>query len=151
MPEDWNVRDVVITPPFSNIVYENDVQFVVELNKLQIRAGKPEHIDCDRDLPKMDISLDSLRAMLAFIEQTPDVRLPQISLTAGGDVYLCWKSEPGRLFSIHFLDDRRVRFAIFYPNSRHEQMINRHSGYETVDTVLRSVDKISSVRDWISG
>ncbi len=61
VPEDWNVRDVVITPPFSNIVYENHVQFVVELNKLQIRAGKPEHIDCDRDLPKM--VMDYLRVL----------------------------------------------------------------------------------------
>jgi hypothetical protein len=53
VPEDWSVRDIVITPPFSNIVYENDVQFVVELNKLLIRAGKAAQIDCDRDLPKM--------------------------------------------------------------------------------------------------
>jgi hypothetical protein len=104
---------------------------------------------CEEEGPKMDISLDSLRAMHAFIEQIPDARLPQISLTAEGDVYLRWKSEPGRLFSIHFLDDRRVRFAIFYPNPRHEQMVNRHSGYETVDTVLTSADRICSVRDWI--
>ncbi len=101
--------------------------------------------------PKMDISLDSLRAMHAFIEQIPDARLPQISLTTEGDVYLRWKSEAGRLFSIHFLDDRRVRFAIFYPNPRHSQMINRHSGYETIDTVLTSADRICSVREWITG
>jgi hypothetical protein len=106
---------------------------------------------CEEEGPKMDISLDSLRAMHAFIEQIPDARLPQISLTDEGNVYLRWKSETGRLFSIHFLDDRRVRFAIFYPNPRHEKMINRHSGYETVDTVLTSADRICSVRDWISG
>lgn len=100
--------------------------------------------------PKMDISLDSLRAMHTFIEQIPDARLPQISLTAEGHVYLRWKSEPGRLFSIHFLDDRRVRFAIFYPNPRHLQMINRHSGYETIDTVLTSAHRICAVREWIT-
>lgn len=106
---------------------------------------------CEEEGPEMDISLDSLRAMHAFIEQIPDARLPQISLTDEGNVYLRWKSEPGRLFSIHFLDDRRVRFAIFYPNPRHEKMINRHSGYETVDTVLASAHRICAVRDWISG
>jgi len=53
VPEDWTVRDIVITPPFSNMVYENDVQFVVELNKLQVRSAKPEQIDCIRELPKM--------------------------------------------------------------------------------------------------
>jgi len=100
---------------------------------------------------KKDISLDSLRAMHAFIEQIPNVRLPQISLTTEGDVYLRWKSEAGRLFSIHFLDDRRVRFVIFYPNPRHSQMINRHSGYETIDTVLPSADRLCSVLEWITG
>jgi len=53
VPEDWTVRDIVITPPFSNMVYENDVQFVVELNKLQVHSAKPEQIDCIRELPKM--------------------------------------------------------------------------------------------------
>ncbi len=53
VPEEWNVQDIVITPPFSNIIYKNGVQFIVELNKLQILAAKPEQIDCDRDLPKM--------------------------------------------------------------------------------------------------
>jgi hypothetical protein len=100
--------------------------------------------------PKMEISLDSLRAMHTFIEQIPNARLPQISLTAEGDIYLRWKSEPGRLFSIHFLDDKRVRFAIFYPNPRHLQRINRHSGYETIDTVLMSADRLCSVREWIT-
>ena len=120
-------------------------------NAIADRLGNLRQYLCEEEGPKMDISLDSLRAMHAFIEQIPDARLPQISLTAEGDVYLRWKSEPGRLFSIHFLDDRRVRFAIFYPNPRHKQMINRHSGYETVDTVLTSADRICSVRDWISG
>ncbi|MDY0223332.1 MAG: hypothetical protein RBR67_19575 [Desulfobacterium sp.] len=120
-------------------------------NAIADRLGNLRQYLCEEEGPKIDISLDSLQAMHVFIEQIPDVRLPQISLTAEGDVYLRWKSEPDRLFSIHFLDDRRVRFAIFYPNPRHEQMINRHSGYETVDTVLTSADKICSVRDWISG
>jgi len=35
------------------MVYENDVQFVVELNKLQVHSAKPEQIDCIRELPKM--------------------------------------------------------------------------------------------------
>jgi hypothetical protein len=101
--------------------------------------------------PGVDISLDSLRAMRAFIAQIPDVRLPEISLTTEGGVYLRWKSGADRLFSIHFYDDRRVRFATFYPNPRHEGMINRHSGYETIDTVLASADRICSVREWITG
>jgi hypothetical protein len=115
------------------------------------RLGLLRQYLCEEEGQKMDISLDSLRAMHAFIEQIPDPRLPQISLTAEGDIYLRWKSEPGRLFSIHFLDDKRVRFAIFYPNPRHEQMTNRYSGYETIDTVLTSADRICSVRNWISG
>jgi hypothetical protein len=92
VPEDWHVRDVVITPPFSNIVYENDVQFVVELNKLQIRAGKPEHIDCDRDLPKM--VMDYLRV------------LPHVSyLGAGINYVFVLKDSSHDDIRKHFLQD----------------------------------------------
>ena len=98
-----------------------------------------------------DISLDSLKAMHSFVEQISDVHLPEISLTSEGEVYLRWKTESGRLFSVHFFDDKRVRFAIFYPNPRHSGIVNRHSGYETIDTVLASADRICSVLDWISG
>lgn len=98
-----------------------------------------------------DISLDSLKAMHSFVEQIPNVHLPEISLTSEGEVYIRWKTESGQLFSIHFFDDKRVRFVIFYSNPRHSGIVNRHSGYETIDTVLTSADRICSVRDWISG
>ncbi len=53
VPEDWQIRDIVVTPPFSQILYENGVQFIVEINKLQIRANNPELIDWERELPAM--------------------------------------------------------------------------------------------------
>lgn len=53
VPEDWQIRDIVITPPFSQILYENGVQFTVEINKLQVRANNPELIDWEKELPAM--------------------------------------------------------------------------------------------------
>lgn len=53
VPEDWQIRDIVVTPPFSQILYENGVQFIVEINKLQVRANNPELLAWEKDLPEM--------------------------------------------------------------------------------------------------
>jgi hypothetical protein len=49
VPEDWQIRDIVVTPPFSQILYENRVQFVVEINKLQVRVNKPDLFPWEKD------------------------------------------------------------------------------------------------------
>jgi hypothetical protein len=39
----------------------------------------------------MDIALDSLRAAKSFLERSGVLRIPDVSLTAEGDVYFRWK------------------------------------------------------------
>jgi len=53
VPEDWQIRDIVVTPPFSQILYENGVQFVVEINRLQVRVNNPGLFPWEKDLPAM--------------------------------------------------------------------------------------------------
>ena len=53
VPDDWRVHDVMVSPPFSNILYDNGVQFVVELNKLQVRVNRPDIVDPVQNLPRM--------------------------------------------------------------------------------------------------
>ena len=43
----------MVTPPFSQILYENGVQFVVEINKLQVRVNNPALISWEKELPAM--------------------------------------------------------------------------------------------------
>lgn len=55
VPEDWEIQDVVVTPPFSQLIYKNSVQFVVEINKLQFKVNQPDAINWKSVLPKMAI------------------------------------------------------------------------------------------------
>lgn len=51
VPEDWQIRDIVVTPPFSQLLYENGVQFVVEINKLHIMVNKPDVLAWKKSCP----------------------------------------------------------------------------------------------------
>ena len=53
VPPEWKVRDVVVTPPFSRLIYENGVHFTVEINKLQIDLHKPDVVDWKETLPNL--------------------------------------------------------------------------------------------------
>ena len=53
VPPEWKVKDVVVTPPFSRVIYENGVQFTVEINKLQIQFNKPDVVDWEKMLPSL--------------------------------------------------------------------------------------------------
>jgi len=53
VPEDWQIRDIVVTPPFSQILYENGVQFVVEINKLQVKVNNPDLFPWEKETPAM--------------------------------------------------------------------------------------------------
>ncbi len=96
-----------------------------------------------------EISPESLRGLLLFVRRLDRVRQPEISLTPELDVYLRWKLDTSRLFAVHFLGHRKVRFAAFAPNPRHTGIVDRISGTATVDTVLDMADRSCFVQDWI--
>lgn len=53
VPEDWEIRDILVTPPFSRLKYKNGVELIVEINKLQIKVENPEALGWDVELPRM--------------------------------------------------------------------------------------------------
>jgi len=50
---EWKVQDVVVTPPFAQVIYENGIHFLVEINKFQVQVTKPAVLDWKKDLPHM--------------------------------------------------------------------------------------------------
>lgn len=99
--------------------------------------------------PDVDVSPESLRGLLLFVLRLGRVRLPEISLTPEYDIYLRWKQDTSRLFAVHFLGHRMVRFAAFAPNPRHFGIVDRLSGTATVDTVLETADRSCFVLEWM--
>lgn len=99
--------------------------------------------------PGADLSPDSLRAFLAFLHQVPGVKRPNLALTPEGGVYAQWKGNKGRLFAAHFLSGDTVRFTAFRPNPRHPSLVQRVSGIDAVDTVIRTADAACSILEWL--
>ena len=99
--------------------------------------------------PSVELSLDSLRAFLAFLRQVPTVRQPSITLTPEGEIYARWKSEGARLFASHFISGEKVRFVAFRPNPRRPRLVQRVSGVDAVDTVMSTANNVCSVLDWV--
>lgn len=56
VPARWSVKDVLVTPPLAQVIYENGVQFLVEIGKLQIQSNKPDGVSWEKSLPEMAIT-----------------------------------------------------------------------------------------------
>ena len=95
------------------------------------------------------ISLGSLRGFYDFIRMHNNLKCPIISLTPDDNVYLSWRGEENRLFSLHFLPGGEVRFVVFKPNDMHPEKEDRISGRTTYDALKEAVIQYH-VWDWIS-
>jgi len=83
-----------------------------------------------------DISVESLLALHIFLQRAGAVKPPEITLTPEAEVYLRWKAGRNKLFAVHLVNGRMVRYAVFAPNPRHPRLVRRLSGIEAADTVL---------------
>ena len=96
-----------------------------------------------------DISTESLRALQLFLQTAGSLRLPEITLTPEAEVYLRWKAGRDRLFAVHLVNGRMVRYAIFAPNPRHPRFVRRLSGIEAADTVLETAKNVFPDLEWL--
>ena len=95
------------------------------------------------------ITVKSLQQFIEFLKAHPALRCPSITATPERNIYASWKSEPDRVFSIHFLPDCKVRFVIFYPNDKHKEEMIRLSGTATADIIM-SIATPHGVLSWVS-
>lgn len=59
VPKNWEVRDLLVLPPVSRILYANKVEVTLEEQKLSVRAHDPSMIDWGTELPKICIGIIS--------------------------------------------------------------------------------------------
>jgi hypothetical protein len=102
----------------------------------------------EEDVDSVGIALDSLQSFYNFFRINNNLKCPIISLTPDNTIYASWKGEQNRVFSVHFLSNRDVRFVIFKPNNRHPEKQIRISGTATTDTLMETLRSICL--DWIT-
>lgn len=71
VPKDWKVKDVLVTPPFAHVLYENGVQIILEENKLHIVSQQPDLVSWDHELPSVATS---------FLDMLPHVPYRSVGL-----------------------------------------------------------------------
>lgn len=74
VPKEWKVKDVLVTPPFARVLYDNDVQIALEEYKLHVITGNPNIISWEKDLPNIVIS---------FLDALPQVSYRSVGLNFG--------------------------------------------------------------------
>jgi hypothetical protein len=51
--ENWEIENVLVTPPFAQVIYKNSLTITVEQNKLQFVCSNPDGIDWKKELPRI--------------------------------------------------------------------------------------------------
>lgn len=98
---------------------------------------------------EVSIAIDSLRDFYSFFRLNTNLKCPAISLTPEYNIYVSWKADQNRVFSVHFLSNGDVRYVILKPNDRHPERQIRVSGTATIDILQETVASYG-VWDWIS-
>ena len=123
----------------SLVFLENELS--VKLNILKDLVNE----DPDED----SISIDSMRNFISFLQNTTNLKCPNVALTPSNEIRAHWRKEPNRLFAVVFLATGEVQFVIFAPNSKDPEMIDRISGLSSVQLLLATI-KQYKVFEWAS-
>ena len=73
-PAEWKDVGVLVTPAIARVTYENGVDVLVEENKVQISATKPDQLDWDKEIPRM---------AKAYLELLPHVTYRAVGFNFG--------------------------------------------------------------------
>ena len=95
------------------------------------------------------ISIDSMRNFIGFLQNTTNLKCPNVALTPSNEIHAQWRTAPNRHLAVVFLQTGETRFVIFSPNSKDPEMIDRISGLTSVDSLLETI-KPHKVLEWAS-
>ena len=95
-------------------------------------------------------SVGSLRYMLLFLESTPTLKYPTVTVTPAGTFRAQWTAGRSAHFALDFLADGQVQFVVFSADPRRPERIQRVSGVVGWDNVMEIVAPYR-VQRWAAG
>lgn len=93
------------------------------------------------------VPIESLVNFIRFLQDTPNLKYPEVVLTPSNEISAQWRTEPNRHFAVVFQMTGETRFVIFTPNSKDSKKTDRLSGITSVDTLMELVEP-HGVLDW---
>lgn len=85
-------------------------------------------------------SPESLRQMLLFLQDVPELRCPTVTVTPSATFRAQWQAGRNEHFAVDFLPDGQVRFVVFAPDPRRPDRVQRVSGIVSRADVLRAIE-----------
>ncbi len=85
------------------------------------------------------ISVNSLQSFVSFVEREPGLAEPEVVLTYAGNIRAEWYKSRREQFSVEFLPNGQVRYAVFARDPIHPRRTDRASGLVSADTLTEKV------------
>ncbi len=121
------------------------IQFAQELAVKLNFLNEVVNEDPDED----SISIDSMRNFISFLQNTTNLKCPNVALTPSNEIHAQWRTAPNRHFAAVFLPTGETRFVIFTPNSKDPEMTDRISGLTSANSLLETIQP-HKVLEWAS-
>ena len=103
----------------------------------------------NEDPDEVPISIESWRNFISFLQNTTNLKYPNIVLTPSNEISAQWRTAPNRHFAVVFLPTGEARFVIFTPNPKDPDKIDRFSGITSVDSLMERI-RPYKVLEWAS-
>ncbi len=101
------------------------------------------------DYDGRSLSAGAIDALVAFLDANPRLKRPRVSATPSVDLYAEWAGPGDTLLGVQFSDTVEVQYAIFAPNTLHQDRMDRASGTTTSDTLMEKLAYLPDQR-WLS-
>ena len=99
------------------------------------------------DQEESPVSSESLSKFIDFLQNTPNLKHPDVVLTPSNEIAAQWRAANNRHFAVVFQATGQARFVIFTSNPKDPAKIDRLSGITSVDTLM-DVAKPHGVLRW---
>lgn len=156
---DWPERENPVTQSNFIDTEEDQVQELIFKIKTSLTIPYREilanrlltllHDAKEEDPSSYGIAAGSLRNFVSFLQSHANLKCPSISLTPDGDIYISWKSDKKKVFSVLFSPNGITHYVIFKPNVTHPEHQDRIAGTTTTDMLMENANP-HGVIDWIS-
>jgi len=103
----------------------------------------------NEDPDEVPISIESWRNFISFLQNTTNLKYPNIVLTPSNEISAQWRTAPNRHFAVVFLPTGEARFVIFTPNPKDPDKIDRFSGITSVDSLIERI-RPYKILEWAS-
>jgi hypothetical protein len=95
------------------------------------------------------LSAGAIDPLVTFLDANAFLKRPRVTATPSGDLFAEWTGPGETLLGVRFTESGEVQYALFAPNTLHQDRMDRASGTTTADTLMEKLSYLPD-RRWLS-